>query len=737
MPFDYGQGQGQANQQYQQQGQQIAQQAQADINSGDWSRMTQGAVNAAQQAAQLQKQHDRPNYGGYSGGANDAANYYKQLGEQYAGREGVTANQADARYDRAQGLGARDQSQDATSLLRDAAYGNAPSAAENQFNRSLSQSIQAQQAMANSARGGGANLAAAQQGGAMQAAQMQNAGAQQAAALRAQEMAQARSAYLGATQGQQQLDLSRQGLDTNTAFGQANLDMQQRQLNQQGQLALLGYGEQAQQAQLGADTSRYGADVGAQTAANQLQAQKDQSSLSAITGMAGAGLALLSDVSKKEKIAPAGEKMADDKEFKANPFLNAAGNALAGYGAGLSGNKFTPIQGINAQKQKEALDARARVGPDNAAQRNSYSPMYPSMQAPKPPLDQVMAQPGGPPQAAMPAGPGGAPNDMPLPPAMFQYMKGLNGGEIDPSKWKVTADQAPPMPPPPAYVGSPAYVPSDERIKMLVEPAGQEEWYGRGLLTGHADPNRSYDPHEVGFRKEQYPAGIMSDERAKAEAYRAGVDDARQLGMSGAMEETGRILDSKFAPPGLRALAVRNESIGQGIPEGRHKEMRAPRGFYEGTQVVRTGKTEPYEPSYSPPPAEPYVPPQLPRPPPPFQRVEESAHPLPRYGTYEDNSKGTEADHFLEHLHPYSYRYKNPQNEPATSPTGGRYLGVMAQDLEKTPYGDQLVKDTPRGKMLEHGAVTSAALAGLGRLHERVAQLEMERAGQAAGKREK
>ena len=91
---------------------------------------------------------------------------------------------------------------------------------------------------------------------------------------------------------------------------------------------------------------------------------------------------------------------------------------------------------------------------------------------------------------------------------------------------------------------------------------------------------------------------------------------------------------------------------------------------------------------------------------------------------------GSEADHFLEHLKPYTYKYKDPANEPSSEPTGGHYLGVMAQDVERVPgLGPQIVKDTPRGKQLEGGALLSAVTAGLGRLHERVGQLEGARKG--------
>jgi hypothetical protein len=96
----------------------------------------------------------------------------------------------------------------------------------------------------------------------------------------------------------------------------------------------------------------------------------------------------------------------------------------------------------------------------------------------------------------------------------------------------------------------------------------------------------------------------------------------------------------------------------------------------------------------------------------------------------------TLADKFMEHLHPYSYRYKDPKNEPRSTPTGGHYLGVLAQDVERSPaVGRQVVRDTPEGKVLEGGALSSALAAGVGRLHERLKALEGERADKGKKKR--
>jgi len=59
----------------------------------------------------------------------------------------------------------------------------------------------------------------------------------------------------------------------------------------------------------------------------------------------------------------------------------------------------------------------------------------------------------------------------------------------------------------------------------------------------------------------------------------------------------------------------------------------------------------------------------------------------------------------------YSYEYKNPA---AVGAGPGRYVGPMAQDLEKTPAGASAVVDTPRGKAVDTGRlalVNSSAIS--------------------------
>lgn len=90
----------------------------------------------------------------------------------------------------------------------------------------------------------------------------------------------------------------------------------------------------------------------------------------------------------------------------------------------------------------------------------------------------------------------------------------------------------------------------------------------------------------------------------------------------------------------------------------------------------------------------------------------------------EDASPGNSADAFLSTLKPYTYAYDRPEDEPTDEPSGGRYLGVMAQNVERGPTGRTLVRETPAGKAIEGPAALSAMLAGVGRMHERVSQLE-------------
>lgn len=84
----------------------------------------------------------------------------------------------------------------------------------------------------------------------------------------------------------------------------------------------------------------------------------------------------------------------------------------------------------------------------------------------------------------------------------------------------------------------------------------------------------------------------------------------------------------------------------------------------------------------------------------------------------------TPVDSFLASARPHSFRYKDPRDSMSSDPrkAGGRFLGVIAQQIEAEPhgFGKQIVNNGPNGKSLEIAPLVSALTAGVGRLHDRL-----------------
>lgn len=191
------------------------------------------------------KVYDAQSWGGYRGvntnGNVDSENsgFQNDLNRYEAmGRTGNLSTQIyqgasdQARGEQNYALG---QTKDAMGLARDAAYGNAPSAAEIYGQRMLDDSINSQMGMAASASGGPSSIAAAQRQAAFQGAQTQQAGARDLAAMRAQEMAQARDQYLGAANTYAGQAGAMRGQDIGVATSQAQLDDANQARQQQNQ----------------------------------------------------------------------------------------------------------------------------------------------------------------------------------------------------------------------------------------------------------------------------------------------------------------------------------------------------------------------------------------------------------------------------------------------------------------------------------------------------------------------
>jgi hypothetical protein len=163
------------------------------------------------------------------------------LGEDWEKQGAAGQNRQGVAIDTGLGNMSRDAQLDALGMMRDQAQGNRPSVAEMQMQRGLDQAIRSQQSMAASARGPAA-MAMAQYGAGQNTAQLGQEVNAQAGQLRAQEMANALGMY-------GQMGTSMRGMDEQRALAQAQLEAQQRQMNDAYQMGMLG---QANQVRLGA-----------------------------------------------------------------------------------------------------------------------------------------------------------------------------------------------------------------------------------------------------------------------------------------------------------------------------------------------------------------------------------------------------------------------------------------------------------------------------------------------------
>lgn len=240
-----------------------------------------------------------PSYGGYSGGANDASNYYGGLAGAARGTAAPPiGNQANTNQDQSQYADAQAQQQSALGILQDTANGG-QTAADRGFQSNLQTAIGGQHAAAMSARGGGPGLAAAQRNYGMQSAQMNGMGQQQAQILHAQQQQQAQQALMQgqlAVGGQQ---LGAQGQFYGQGLSAAQLQQNQTGINDAGSIGLQGLAFGAQNGQLGADVSRYGADRTSDTAADARKAAAQAGLMGGVAGgIAGGASAFMPNAGK-------------------------------------------------------------------------------------------------------------------------------------------------------------------------------------------------------------------------------------------------------------------------------------------------------------------------------------------------------------------------------------------------------------------------------------------------------
>ena len=176
-------------------------------------------------------------------GQSAASRLYGDISQQAALRGDEAYNQQNAALQ--QGLQARNLQLAGIDQMNQAMLGYTPSVAQLQQQRGLSRAMQQASSMAASARGGGANLAAAQRLGMQQQGQLAGTAVEQNALLRANEMAQARGQYAQATAGLRGGDVASQ------QAALSNMASQQQQA-----LAYRQMGFQAGNTQLQANIAR-------------------------------------------------------------------------------------------------------------------------------------------------------------------------------------------------------------------------------------------------------------------------------------------------------------------------------------------------------------------------------------------------------------------------------------------------------------------------------------------------
>ncbi len=204
-------------------------------------------------------------YGNFTPGAVSAQQGFNTMGDTAANRAAPTLQRTSGDWSGAGAtagqfsnpaymnqMGTRGQQEQFTNQLRSDMAGNQPSLAQLQLKQGADMSLQNQAAMA--ASGGPTNYAFAQRNAAQQGANTMQGLSMQQGQLRAQEYAQARGELGNALNQQRVQDLQSTGMSYQNAIqqaqleagqnqNQANLEAQQRNLNQAGQMGFYGMGQ--------------------------------------------------------------------------------------------------------------------------------------------------------------------------------------------------------------------------------------------------------------------------------------------------------------------------------------------------------------------------------------------------------------------------------------------------------------------------------------------------------------
>lgn len=280
-------------------------------------------------------------------GAEEDVNRYRNMASTMNGRDAPVIDMTNARRDasmatdsRVLGMSDRGSQLQALDLQRRAALGQAPSAAAQQMQAGTNAAMASQMALAAGARGqAGIAQAGYQAAGNNAALNAQNT--QQTGILRAQEMAQARGAYGDQSnslrQGdaqQRQQDLMARGMSAQEAQAQADMEMRQRGLNQQGQSDFEHMGFDVNKAQLDANAGLENANIDRWRTQSGLDAGSTARAESNAAGFVSGGASLItglggSDVRMKENAKFEGIAKGMEMQFGSPGVAQKAANEVA------------------------------------------------------------------------------------------------------------------------------------------------------------------------------------------------------------------------------------------------------------------------------------------------------------------------------------------------------------------------------------------------------------------------
>lgn len=535
------------------------------------------------------------------------------------------------------------------------------SAAQAQLKQGQEANLANQLAAARSARGPGASLAG--YNAAQAGAQAGAQTSQASAVLRGQEAAQARGELAGVLNQQQSSNLTAAAQQQQLAMHQATLQEQQNQLNQQGALGFqkLGMESAEGQGQLGvAQANNFEAAQEANAATSKFNASEQKEGLGAVFGAAGSA---------------AGAAASIFSDINAKQGIQPAGGQGNASFMGMGQAAPTPGTHVPFSSPQQAFQGYQPQNGTSFSRANVGTQMQqPAMMAPTGPNGAATAAPG------------------PMMSRQAATMKQLPQQAMAPAQAVSNVQQVVPK----------------QQVRMSM-PGHAQQSMGGAMLGTQPQQGLAAQGAATGM------GSFMSDELTKADVTPAGGNDSSLDSLKAAVKEHGKA-DTTAAAGG--SLAQGAGSLGAGL-----------KSFLGGDR--QSASSDPTGPSVFPGYGAPGTGPV-------------SAHDnATMYGKTGGSTGGfssdkrvkdvdlpggasTVGDQFLDALtrSQSTYSYKDPRNEPTDRPTGSKYLGIMAQSLEDTPTGDTIVKDGPKGKYLEMGPSLSAALAGLGRLNERLMTVE-------------